>query len=183
MLRCASQQPLTSNVANQVVSMLESLGWMISFEKSHLSPSTLLTLLGFIIDTIRMAHTVPAKRLAKMITAVNAVFDQLPPCSARAVQGVAGLIHSMTLAPGFVCRLRSRYVLAHCREASISGRWDDVSVVSDKAFEELLWWRSNRSSVKPRPIKSYLRKPDYTLSADAVDLAQDAGLEDATSLL
>ena len=172
-----SAQVLTRSLTSKVVKLLEAFGWIISYEKSSLAPSEVLTLLGFILDSNRMVYLVPDKRLSKMRQAMDEIVTANFLCSARQVQRVAGHINSMTLAFGMVCRLRSRYLLSTCRDACVSGRWDSRFLLPHRAIKELLWWLANLTSIRPRDIRSYLRKPDFVLSADASDTAMAAWLE------
>ena len=168
---------LTHSLALVIIERLQAFGWVIGFDKSSILPSKVLTLLGFILDTDQMIYMVPEKRISKMLRAVEEIVEADFSCSARQVQRVAGHINSMTLAFGMVCRLRSRYLLSFCRDACTSGLWDSRYPLFRRAIEELLWWRDNLTSIRPRSILSYLRKPDFTLSADASDSAMAAWLE------
>ena len=167
----------TQAVANAVIAELEKFGWVINFEKSCLTLSTCITLLGFIVDSHLMEYRIPEKRKAKMLDAARFLLTPGSRISARAVQRVAGHIASLTLALGVVCRLRSRYMLSACRSASISQNWDVTLPLPFRARDEVKWWVHNLAIIKPRKFNSFLRKPSFRLTADASDSAQAAWLD------
>mmetsp|Transcript_26121 Transcript_26121/g.35943 ORF Transcript_26121/g.35943 Transcript_26121/m.35943 type:complete len:475 (-) Transcript_26121:37-1461(-) len=168
---------LSQSAANLIPLQFEKFGWVINQEKSCTVISTCITLLGFIVDSSLMEYRVPDKRKAKMLSAALEVSTPRKHVSARLIQRVAGHINSLSLALGVVCRLRSRYMLLACRPACISENWDAPVVLSEQALAEVSWWIRNLSSIRPRRIDAFLRKPSFRPTADASDSAQAAWLD------
>ena len=135
-----------------IVEFFLSFGWVLQPSKLVLTLGHTLDGLGFTLNTARMEYSIPARRQAKLLHAVDAVLSAWPRPRARAVCRVVGHILSCELALGLIARLRSRYLILSTRAAATAQRYNDRIVGSDKALAELLLWKHDLRSMPPQPF-------------------------------
>lgn len=158
----------------RVVEIFLAFGWVLQPSKLTLDMACSIEGLGFVLDTVSMQYSIPARRQQKLLGAVDEVLVDWPSPRARAVCRVVGHILSCELALGLVARLRSRYLILSTRAAATSQRYDDRIAGNDKALAELLLWKRELSSLPPQPFTRHRRPLDYVLVSDASDHALGA---------
>mmetsp|Transcript_11017 Transcript_11017/g.23048 ORF Transcript_11017/g.23048 Transcript_11017/m.23048 type:complete len:616 (-) Transcript_11017:203-2050(-) len=152
--------------------LIRSFGWRVNESKCALRPSTRLTGLGFVTDTIAMTFEVPEKRARKMMRVASEVWLQRHTCPARLVARLAGHLLSMQLALGLVVRLRSRYLLQSIRSASAAQDWRRLVQLSTRARGEVLRWLVDVTTLKPQPLHPHrVSSFDFELQVDTSDFA------------
>ena len=157
-----------------IVEFFLFFGWVLQPSKLVLTLGHTLDGLGFTLNTARMEYSIPARRQAKLLHAVDVVLSAWPRPRARAVCRVVGHILSCELALGLIARLRSRYLILSTRAAATAQRYNDRIVGSDKALAELLLWKHDLRSMPPQPFIRHRRPISYVLASDASDHALGA---------
>jgi hypothetical protein len=93
----------------KVVALLYMSGYTLSLKKSNLTPSRIITLLGFCLDTVRGRFFVPDGKLQAFLSLVSTVKEK-DRLSVRSLQSLGGKAESMALAaPPIRIFLRSAY--------------------------------------------------------------------------
>ena len=157
-----------------IVEFFLSFGWVLQPSKLVLTLGHTLDGLGFTLNTARMEYSIPARRQARLLQAVDVVLSAWPRPRARDVCRVVGHILSCELALGLIARLRSRYLILSTRAAATAQRYNDRIVGSAKAFAELLLWKHDLRSMPPQPFVRHRRPISYVLASDASDHALGA---------
>lgn len=78
---------------DKVISTLESLGWLISHEKSSLTPSQIKLYLGLWVDSVGQKLILPQERIEALISSVSSILGQgvVPQ---RVIMRILGLMTS-----------------------------------------------------------------------------------------
>jgi len=153
---------LDSNVAvahtSRALTLLESLGFTVNLKKSSLTPSRVLTHLGFVINTETMTVSLPDEKVLRLKAACAELLAN-PHTTVRKLAQVIGLIVSSFLAV--------RYGRLHYRQLEFFTR-------------ELSWWVQNVESNNGRGISSILglMRNDLSVFTDASMLGWGAALVD-----
>jgi len=136
---------------------LESLGFVISEDKSQLTPSQVMEFLGFVVDTTGTpSFRVPPERALKLTRALRAVL-RLPRTAyvpVRTLASIAGQIMSMSLALA-PARLYTRDLYAVINSKvrhELPGGWRASVAVSEAAWAELEFWLTGLGRWNGSPI-------------------------------
>ena len=167
-----------SQSVQQVVHVLQSLGFVIHPEKSIFKPSRNVHFLGFDLDSKTMTVSLSKDKEQKFVkSAVQLLEKDLP--NIREVAGLVGLIISYSKA--------FDYGLAHIKMLEndkiealrISrGNFDVPMTLSDKAREDILWWLHNISKSEKH---IQVAPPDVIIFTDASEQGWGAHLGDITT--
>ena len=111
-------------------------------------------------NTARMEYSIPARRQAKLLHAVDVVLSAWPRPRARDVCRVVGHILSCELALGSCAAPES---LSNPTNSSHSSAYNDRIVGSDKALAELFLWKNDLRSMPPQLFVRH-RRPSTTFS-------------------
>ena len=120
-----------------VIDLLQSLGFIINFEKSVLTPSPVLEFLGFLINSKTMNFYLPQVKIAKVLN-VGKSLMQKNPTSLHLLSQFQGFLESCRPAV-WVAPLHFRH-LQSC-------------LLDHLALEELQWWITNIKQVNGSPIQ------------------------------
>jgi hypothetical protein len=166
--------------ANMIVELLQSLGFVINFGKSVLSPTRLIDSLGHSVDSVDMLFRLTGRRIVKFDAAAAAVFDALEDglAPARLVARVAGHIAAAALVFGREGRLYSHFLMDSlvdvARDADVVGRaaWSRRIFVGPAALAEIRLWRGRLKQDASSDIRRRFRgSAQVLLASDASDLA------------
>ena len=137
--------------------LLSSLGFIVNEKKSSLEPSTRITHLGFVIDSVQMKLFLPDEK----VVCLKSAFSMLLLVSLRLLASVIGLIVSSFLAVRFG-QLHYRYLeFLKIDGLSQHGSFDSMVSLTPKACEDLHWWFENVSHFNGRQIKEILNIEDF----------------------
>ena len=151
--------------------LLSSLGFTVNEKKSSLEPSTRITHLGFVIDSVQMKLFLPDEKVVRLKSACSMLLKK-HVVSLRLLASVIGLIVSSFLAVRFG-QLHYRYLeFLKIDGLSQHGSFDSMVSLTPKACEDLHWWFENVSRFNGRQIKEILNLEDYH-----DDLHTDASLQ------
>lgn len=170
----ARSQPLATRLAILVSGDLASLGFLLNYTKSVLTPVQIIVHLGFHIDTVNMTFGVPTERRDRLMSVATDLLAQSQTQKgwvvARQASRVAGHILSLYLALGPITRMRSRYLYRDIHAAA-SGlvRWDSLVHLSIQARQDVRFWLESLDHLAPSPIHPPPLRPRHVLYTDAGD--------------
>lgn len=140
----------------QMISLLQHLGWLVNFNKSHLQPTQVIEHLGYMLDTHSMTIKLPGNKLRDLRRSIKQILMH-PYQSARKIHSLTMRIKAATMAifPAAMytqglMRFKNHYV-RHQQD------WDQARPLPQECIEELTWWNLNlekwngRSIMKPTP--------------------------------
>ena len=154
----SSYQEVQSHTA-MAVTLLENLGFTINREKSCLTPTQVLTFLGFVINSTLETLSLPEEKVVNVKSLCQKAI-LTPTMPARQVARILGTLEScrpaIWQAPLHFRHLQIQLIHAlHTAEQN----FDVVISLNHKALEELKWWLLNIDSVND----SLIRPPIPTL--------------------
>jgi hypothetical protein len=135
-----------------VIDFLQSLGFIINFEKSVFTPSPVLEFLGFFINSKTMNFYLPQAKMAKVLN-VGKSLMQKNPTSLHLLSQFQGFLESCRPAV-WVAPLHFRH-LQSCliRQVVLNkGSYQGTVLLDPLALEELLRWITNIKQVNGSPI-------------------------------
>lgn len=162
----------------EVLRLLERLGWLVNHKKSSLTPSQSFDFLSMSFDTVR-ATVAPAAKFHAATTAILVRAKHLPRWSARRLHQIVGLLQFLaTLVHRG--RLNLRPIQSWIRERWVqrSGRWSDILKVDSKLVSFLGWW-ARREILAGVPLVS--PEPSISMCTDASKTGWGAHLEVETA--
>ena len=134
-----------------LISVLETLGWFINYDKSSLHPEPRKSFIGFIIDTNRTKDSVwieiPKDRIRKVRHDIARVLKR-KSVTARGLARITGQLVSMSKAviPAKLL-LRNAYRLLKTRY-----NWSDILLVDQPTHNDLTWWFESLKAWNGRSI-------------------------------
>lgn len=160
LLMAQSQEELVQ-VAQELLQLLQMLGFSINCEKSVLIPSQLII---FLVDSVAMSLSLPEEKLQSIITDCRRVLRQ----ETVSVRDLARVIGRMTAAiqatiPAPLCN-RNLQRLKNSAFQTTQSFETRVQLVQ-AAREELSWWIREVRHWNGKPIS--LAVPDMTIETDA----------------
>ena len=147
------------------LSLLQSLGFLINWTKSTLSPVQSITYLGFVISSVDMTIYLPKAKVQMVYAVCNNALSQ-PKMSGRQLASLLGTLES--------CRLAIWVALLHLRALQIlliqtlrNHQFDHNCPVflNPQSRAELTWWPNNLSKVNDSPVSP--PPQDLTILSDA----------------
>ena len=98
-LRAAATQPERDRSVWMVMAVMYLAGYTVSLAKSKLTPSQLLILLGFGLDTVRQQYFVPEQKLTKIIGLLTEVLRRTGKyVPLTMLQSIVGKLHALSRA-------------------------------------------------------------------------------------
>ena len=150
--------------AAQAITLLQSLGFNINFEKSVLQPSQVFRFLGFIFDSKNRTISLPMDKVGKLRLAINKLLGMRSPTIRQAAKVIGLLISAVPAIPYSLIYCRR---LEHDRYSALLQANDNYSgpfTLSAAAADDLAWWlQAINSPTNKFPSDSY----DYELFSDA----------------
>ena len=144
--------------------LLEKLGFVINKEKSMVLPRTLVTVLGFKIDSINMLITLPKDK----VTAITALCKRIQCSDTISIRFLAKIIGNLV-----ACFPAVTYGQMNYRQldyikikelASNKGNYDAKMRVPSSMVETMRWWIKNLPIASAHIDKG---KPQLTIETDA----------------
>ena len=127
----------------QVVDLLQHLGWIVNLKKSVLVPTQQLKHLGFVLNTQHMTASLPLKKLRNIRRSIKQVLDKSHRQSPRVIHGLTMRIQAATFAI-FPARLYTRHLLYYKNQTiKKESDWDLPHSLDQASLEELNWWYLN----------------------------------------
>ena len=166
LLLLASSKEEALRLTQMSLSLLQSLGFLINWTKSTLSPVQSITDLGFVISSVNMTIYLPKAKVQRVYAVCNNSLSQ-PKMSRRQLASLLGTLAS--------CRLAIWVALLHLRALQIlliqtlrNHQFDYNCPVflNPKSRAELTWWLNNLPKVNGSPVSP--PPPDLTILSDAL---------------
>ena len=130
--------PASSNICHQnlseMLSLCSRIGAPIKTEKVE-GPTTCLTFLGIVLDTVTMEASISSERKASLLTAIHS-FCSLRKCTKQELLSIIGKL-------SFVCKVVPAGRIFLCRlidlNCSVSKLYHHIRM-RNEARLDLLWW-------------------------------------------
>ena len=158
------------SLSNHVHSTLIELGFLISEAKCVWEPKQSAIWLGHFLDTVSSKIHITDERISRLEKVIDSLMFQMRAdkahiVPARFLASVVGQIVSMQqVFEGLVC-LKTR-ALYHCLDSRLS--WDSCVFVSQKALEELDFWRAHARALNEKGMAIFeQRNVDVSVFSDA----------------
>ena len=164
LLLAATKEEAVKNT-HLLITLLQSLGFIINFKKSSLTPSQVITFLGFKIDSTSMMLSLPAEKINKILDCAHRL---LAP-QRITLRNLASLIGLLEASRPAIWRAPLHFRHLQCdliwglqmnRET-----YDALITLSTSARGELAWWLENTRSTNGSPV--HLPPPDMLITTDA----------------
>lgn len=144
-LVAATSEEESRQHTHMVRQQLERLGFLIKTEKSMLTPSQQIDHLGFHIDTLKMALSVPGSKIRDLRREATKLL-QAAAIPLRRLASFIGRAMSMTVAI-FPARLKTRHLIQVQNEAlARNNSWTESVTLDNQSREDLDWWRTSLST-------------------------------------
>ena len=157
-------QVKASQLAQEVVELLQRLGFLINWEKSILSPAQSLEYLGMIVDTVHMELRLPQDKVTKLQKECRNMSTK-PTITLRALLRIIGKMTASILAV-LEAPLHYRSLQAHANKLRRQGTpLDKQILLSSECKQDLHWWIRSLPVANGRKLKNPL--PQVILETDA----------------
>ena len=164
------------NHTKQVISLLESLGFRINYEKSVIVPTQKLEYLGFIIDTTSMTLALSVEKIQSTESSARKPLATKGAISVRLLSSFIGLC---TLVKHAVSHTPLHYrSLQFLRSSVLKGRGYSHSLynlkvhLSPEVLTDQRWWANHLQYHSKTPI--HINDPDLIITSGASDLGWGA---------
>lgn len=166
-LTISSNFKISEQNTNYILKLLFKLGFNINFDKSHLTPSTNIKFLGFMLDTCSMSIALPSEKRESLRRKCHA-FIQQDKCTILALAEILG--HMVAASPAIPYALLYTKRLEREKFLALSTNSDNyhaIIKITDHMKEDLAWWYET------------LAKNFVTIRQDSFDLEifSDASLQ------
>tara|TARA_R110002050_G_scaffold135413_1_gene258053 strand:- start:1277 stop:3139 length:1863 start_codon:yes stop_codon:yes gene_type:complete len=143
---------IAMSLTQVILAHFQSLGWLLSWKKSELSPTRCIDFLGLRWDSVKMEISLPPIRIARLVSSLSRIAKGRK-ISKRTLSSALGAIQATSEAI-FHQRLYSQNLLRVLRKAK--GSWDSSVSIGKEASEEVAFWLShlhhwNGRSLLPSP--------------------------------
>lgn len=145
------------------LNLLEALGFLVNYSKSHLQPSQRIEYLGFMINSLTGELSLPKEKVVQIRSEAIRLMDQ-DLVSARELAQLIGKMSAAILAV-YPAPLHYRSLQALKHKALAATGYDGAIRVSPEAKEDLLWWANNLRQWNGRTMTR--ASPQLSIETDA----------------
>ena len=156
---------------NFAIDLLESLGFRINREKSHLIPSQHIPFLGFVVDSTTMTIGLPLEKNASIQSLAAALKESSQPVTLRSLSRFIGMCTATRPA---VFQAPAHYRHLQFLKSSVLQNSSELNWVHNRkvslnqaAKEDLVWWINHLSQNSTQPI--ILLSPNKIITTDSSD--------------
>lgn len=129
--------------ANITIQLLTSLGFVINFEKSNLTPQTTCKFLGFLLNSNKMIIELPASKRQKILQLIITLTES----TRIRIRDFARILGSLTAAcPAIVYGWAHTKSLERAKYIALlknHDNYDAFMTVTDNLRDDLHWWKNN----------------------------------------
>jgi hypothetical protein len=161
----SKEQAQTQTTA--LLQTLNSLGWLINYQKSQLNPSQVLDHLGFQLDSQSMTIRLPGSKIRDLRRSIREVLKNSTTQTPRRIHSLTMRIKAATLAI-FPANLHTQALMYFKNNVVKNVRdWDKTYPLPQACLTELRWWLSNLSQWNGRSLLP--QTPEHCIFVDASD--------------
>ena len=165
----AHQERVLSQAQGKVVRQdILRCGFLLSDAKCMWEPEQRFECLGYIADMLEGVFRVPERRVTKMMSTLELVWNRQKSVKAREVAAFVGHVLSMRLAIGPVTRLWTRSLYRSIMQAPHYGAHVHLGA---EARRELSFWKEHFKLESSFPIWPVCAKADVVSFSDASNVA------------
>ena len=144
--------------------LFQDLGYMVSAEKSVLTPTQVIEYLGFKIDSRTMRVEMTDLKVNKLMKWLHE-FQERKTCTIRWLAKVIGKLNATGPANPFAALFTKRMEMVKMEELkSNQFDYDALMVIPESCKQDAVWWITNLATIS-RPI--IRGQPDYKIFTDA----------------
>ena len=146
---------------------LVASGFVPNCDKCQWSPTQQLICLGLDWDLLNEVLKIPARRVTRLLTEIEALADHTKckaTITARKLASVAGLIMTNSLVFGNICKLMTK---AMYRQIESRQLWHSKLILDNHVQQELDFWRKEVNRLHFRFISADLPSPSRFVYSDA----------------
>ena len=143
--------------------LLEALGFLVNYPKSHLTPSQEMEYLGFLIDSTQKELRLPKAKLDQIRTEASQILTS-KETSARHLAQLIGKMSAAILAI-YPAPLHYRSLQALKHKALARCGYDGHITLSEEAKVDLRWWTNNLTQWNGQTMSQL--PPQCTIETDA----------------
>ena len=160
LLLLASSKEEALRLTQMSLSLLQSLGFLINWTKSTLSPVQSITDLGFVISSVNMTIYLPKAKVQRVYAVCNNALFQ-PQMSGRQLASLLGTLLAIREAPS---HLRALQILLIQTLRNHQFDYNCPVFLNPQSRAELTWWLNNLPKVNGSPVSP--PPPDLTILSD-----------------
>ena len=129
-----------------------SAGFVINEKKSIWSPTTTITWLGILFDSVQYTFKITEKRKASILNKADKLLKNLPTYTPRNLAKFCGKIISTQYVLGHLVQLKTRRIFTAIKEGS---GWDAKTTFENQpeAIKEIMFWKNNFVKLNLRQIQ------------------------------
>ena len=128
---------------NKVVELVKSLGFIVNFQKSELTPTKSLVYLGYMLNTVTMQVSLPEEKVTKIKVACQSLLD-CESVTLTSLAEIIGLMIAYSNASDFgplhyrsLERVKNEGLKMH------RGKFEGTVSLDDGCYKDLQWWIEN----------------------------------------
>ena len=160
----AETESLAKHHAQTTCNLLETLGFVINYQKSLLVPSKEMEFLGFLINSQTMTLALPREKIRKVTKECQHLLE-LQVVTVRELAKVLGHLTS-TIQAVFPAPLHFRHLQENKNKAlDLRHTYEHSFPLTTQAKEELVWWRDNLQAWNGKALVT--GNPDLIIETDA----------------
>ncbi len=154
-----------SDAVAQVIHVLESLGFLINFNKSETVPTQCIEYIGLITNSVSMSFCLTDKKICDIRRLCTEVLKK-GKCSLRQLAKIIGNLNWASYAVNFAqAHFRSLQATFISSSRTNNDNLDAVIYLNDDIRADLKWWTTSADFTSGKPL--LLSRPDMRLSSDA----------------
>lgn len=159
MLLIAKTAEKCRNDTQKAIELLQSLGFIINFEKSKIVPSRCCTFLGFTINSETMRLSLPLEKRTKINNLLKTVIKE-NQCKIELMAKLAGVLSSACLAVKYGWLYyksleRDKYLALKANKGNMKA----IAPLSVSTIRDLHWWKQN-IFITYNPIRKFTFKKE-----------------------
>ena len=124
---------------DQAVFDLEHFGWLVNYEKSTMTPSTLLRWVGMLIDSVAMRFFVPPDKVTQMEGQIKTFVEEGDMTGLRELAEIAGKLSATGVAI-IPARRMLRELFKFIRPSAWEKKWEATMAKTEGMRSSIRFW-------------------------------------------
>ena len=127
-------------------------GFIPNAKKSIWQPVQVIEFLGNVLDSILGIIFIPNRRIDKVFSTINDIFESIKVhrrVTARRVASIVGQLISMSIVTGHISQIMTRALSIDILQAKY---WDSYIVLSNESINQLKFWEANLKLINRKDI-------------------------------
>ena len=162
---CNKEENALIRDRDTVIWVLQTLGFVLNWEKSHLTPTRTMEFLGLMVDSDKMSLWLPSDKAEDIKARCSQLLDQ-EMTTVRELSQVVGKLTS-TIKAVLPAPLHYRHLQMERTNALMRGRqnYEAQVLLTEEAHKELKWWMESLEQANGKRLITL--SPDLVITTDA----------------